>query len=368
MKYLANRGFWRAQGQKFIPYVGGSNLKVRYDAWSGQWKWLGGKATANLIDDVLTLSLDSVVPRNSKGTWLAFPSNSWLYDDISNAPLHAKSTEYVQAIVDDITPYYNGVAALNIAQYNSEIYAVKGSVTNKVDMGFNDCQNKGSLPPDFAPALQQVPIPPHAEPATGNDANLTIFDVETGDLWEFWKAVKNGPADWDACWGGKTNIYTSQDATFPGFTGSTATGISQTALIVSIDEARRGAINHCVGFVMLKPQSGYVWPARRGDGYLQDVDHPKEGTRFRLPANLDLSQYNLHPLALAIAEAAKVHGLILFDKAGAVSITCESGKRYVDAGLDNPWDEILNGTPGYSVLKRFPWSELEAIVDDYNRP
>lgn len=367
--WYANEGYWKAPNRTFIPYVVPTELKTRSGPLDLDWVFIGqGAATSKLINDVLTLSLDAPIAKNSRGTLVPFPDGCWLYDDISTAPLHPNSAQYVQAIVDDVTPHYSGIAAFNVNQYNSAFFAVFGSSLIKQNMGFDDCQNKGYLPSEFAPVLQQVPIPEHTKEAAGLDRNITIYNVETGDLWEFWKASKDSNGQWSACWGGKLNVNTASEATFTGNTGSTATGISQTALSISIDEARRRVINHCVGFVMINIQSGHVWPARRADGYLNDTSKPKEGTRFRLPQSFNLDSINLHPVAKAIAVAAKTHGMILFDKAGSVGVTAESGQRFVDAGLDNPWTGILDGTPTYRVMRNFPWGSLEAIADDYNRP
>lgn len=366
--YFDWRQYWRRPGGGLLGSVTMGTPGTEVPDPLGEFTSPGGISTI-ITDDVMRLSNEPHIPRTARGTLVPFKDDCWLYDDISAAPLHANAAQYRQALLDDILPYYNGVAALNFNQYNSAFYPLLAGQLRTHDFEFDDCQNKGSLPADFAPVLQDVPIPAHAQPAAGRDANVTLYDLQTDRLWEYWKVSRDpNTAKWAACWGGLIDDTRASDATFPGFLGSTATGISQTALIVSIDEARRGVINHCVGFVMQRPQRGHVWPAKRSDGYLNDASKPKEGTRFRLPQSVDLDALNLHPVAKAIAVAAKTHGMILFDKAGAVAVTCESGERYENAGQPNPWTAILNGTPGYNVLKRFPWSELEAIADDYNRP
>ena len=50
---------------------------------------------------------------------------------------------------------------------------------------------------------QAVPIPSYAEPATGTDSEMTIYQPSTDMIWEFWKASQNPKEIGQACWGGR---------------------------------------------------------------------------------------------------------------------------------------------------------------------
>lgn len=295
-------------------------------------------------------------------------STSWLYDDLTNAPVATDSAALVARLTADVDNNWGGKAALNWNNYNSSVYVVDGASTPRVDMVFTDCQNKGWLDPAFAAALQQVPIPAGAKPAGGADANLTIYDTATDTLWEFWKAVESPTTGWGACWGGKITGCATSDGTFPGQTGSTATGLTQTGLVVSVAEAQAGVIDHALGLVVISAHTSHSWPAVRDDGNLSDADAMPEGRRLRLKASYDVDGSSLHPLAKAIARAVKKHGFVVMDKGGAVAVATESGQRWVDAGKANPWDAIFAGTAGYDILAGFPWSELEVMPHDYGKP
>ena len=66
-----------------------------------------------------------------------------------------------------------------------------------------------------------MPIPPGARPATGSDAQMTIWQPATDKLWEFWQARKDAQGNWHAGYGGamqnvsqSPGYYTS--ASWPG--------------------------------------------------------------------------------------------------------------------------------------------------------
>ncbi len=94
---------------------------------------------------------------------------------------------------------------------------------------------------------------------------------------------------------------------------------------------------------------------------------PIEGQRFRLDPSINVDSLGLHPVATAVATAAQKYGFIVMDK-GSNAVHAENGNAVEAATGVNPWDAMFNGTPGYQILKGFPWDKMQAIQVDYGKP
>lgn len=297
-----------------------------------------------------------------------FSARTFWRATLDDAPIAPRSRPMVDYLVTSITDRYNGVAAFNAHQYNSPLYTVAPD-TPRVDVRFDDCQGKGYLPDGLTGEGGQftaVPMPAQAKPATGTDAELSIWSPSSDQLWEFWKAKKGDDGTWSACWGGRIDDVSTGDGRFPGYFGATATGLPNAGGVVRYDEIRQGRIDHAISIVIPNPAvaSDFSWPAQRSDGVDANPDALPEGSRLRLDPTLDVDALGLTPAGLIIARAAQKYGFVVVDRAGSVSVLAEQ----VDAadGSD-PWRQLLGG-PDYSVLADFPWSRLQVIQKDYGKP
>lgn len=61
-----------------------------------------------------------------------------------------------------------------------------------------DCWHNGFRDSKLAQDFAAVPIPSYAEPARGSDSEMSIYQLGTDTLWEFWRARKVDGA-WQAC-------------------------------------------------------------------------------------------------------------------------------------------------------------------------
>ena len=297
-----------------------------------------------------------------------FPETSFWRDDLRDAPVHDNSEAIVGHLADSVAAHYDGVATFNLDQYNVAYYEVDQSAPT-YDVAFDDCQDKGGTPDglyDGDAHFADVPIPDGARPAEGNDGALVIHSPTTDQLWEFWRA---SPTDdgWQACWGGRIDDVSTSPGYFDGNFGTTATGLSHAGGMISLDDVRAGRIDHAVALLAVEPATykTYSWPAQRSDGYSDDEDAVPEGLRLRLPADVDVASLDLHPLAEMVALAAQKHGFVIVDKAGATGVYTESGAAVEAETGQDPWDEYLEGTPSYEVMRDFPWDELEALPMDH---
>jgi hypothetical protein len=123
----------------------------------------------------------------------------------------------------------------------------------------------------------------------------------------------------------------------------------------------------------------YSWPATRNDGGNSSTLAIPEGQRFILNPSLDLSTLDLSPMAMTIAVAAQKYGFVVVDSSGSVSIRMPDPTTYAVAGLPNPYTSgpgiggvgdqgLYEGKASNTIMKNFPWGDLEALPFNYGKP
>lgn len=338
------------------------------------------------------------------------PSSEWL-KDITAAPLHPDSSTLITTLVNnDITPLYSGVTVFNTSQFNSTTYVVSGSHP-KINVGFCDAQTKNNVPGELyanggLKAFRDVPIPWHAMSGGGGDGHIAIYCPDTDQLWEFWQFYENRPTtrkaggvtptnaaagnfayqagsattplDWtgySATWGGRIdNVSQSIRGTFPGFTGTTATGLAMQGGNVGIEELRQAlangnrALNHAIALSIVYPRKFdvYSYPAQRSDGFVDSANNLPEGLRIRLKSTVNVDSLSISPIAKVVAKTMQKYGCIIVDKSGGVEVEGESARSMTARGLVDPWPTLNAG--GANIMAGFPWAQMEALPFDYGKP
>jgi hypothetical protein len=300
-------------------------------------------------------------PSHRAAATVAWPGRPFAPDSVWNRPLGDRaalshsSRAFVGEVVrqvDDYGPWLNTYA------YSVPVYLVPaGQPTIHVTLD--------TWGPDLQAAFDPVPLPPGATPARGNDEQLTVWQPSTDTMREFWKLHRvNGR--WHARWGGEMQDvshnpgYFTHSATTDDW-GATATGLPLLGGLVTLADLQRGYINHALAISLVETAPRYyAWPAQRTDG---DVFTPgaaqiPEGTRFRLDPRLDIAALHLPPLVSMMAQAAQRYGIIVRDKAGAVSFY---GQDPV-AGQISLWRAAFQGQYPSTLLRSFPWSHLQALA------
>ena len=303
---------------------------------------------------------------------LPFGERSFYTQDVSKAPLASDSAALADNLRGQVVSRYNGVAAFNAKQYNITFYRAKPS-TPRIKVGWSNCFNFTWTPKhlfDGHKYFVDVPVPTDAVPAVGTDSSMSIYDPATDRSWEFWK-MKKDPATgaWSACWGGRIDDVRKAEGMFPAKFGVSAAGLSMAGGTISIEEARRGRINHAMYLAVGSARhfSTYSWPANRSDGFSDNPHTVMQGQRIRLDPTLDLDQYKLTRVGRAIAEAAQKYGFIVSDKGGAVAVIAESGEPEKQRTGADPWNSILE-VKTYEVLRNFPWDKIQVLPKDYGKP
>jgi hypothetical protein len=341
-----------------------------------------------------------------------FAANSfWNTPLPDNAPVSPNNTTYQSDLQYDLCNYFPvqtspsnpcvipSYGGLNTNSFSIPIYVVPA---DQPLVGVNPvCANPKSGTAFTPPAgFEQnvigsgVPIPADASGAAGTDEAIVIYQPSTNTEWEMWQFQKGSDGSWQACDAGIITNVSQSDGAFPPPYGLSASGLSKLGSVPRVQELEAGQIDHPMSLSLPIRLSkgtlpantpgateGYSWPANRTDGKSTDPTEIAEGQRFRLPPNLDLSQYDLTPVALVIAQAAQKYGFIVVDGAGGVSIELSDSAPYTTAGLPNPYTAgpgvggvnngnkgLFDGVPNYLVMKNFPWDQLQALPYNYGEP
>jgi hypothetical protein len=309
----------------------------------------------------------ATAPASESSTDVRFSPSSFWYEALpASTPPNPDGRDFGAAVQAQVKRYY-GTVAVNTVKYSPTMYTV-GPEQPAVKVTPWDCQHKGYLDSGLARQLAAVPVPSDAVVANDNDAHLVVWQPSSDTLWEMWKA-RRLDGQWQACWGGRLSSTSSSNGVLSAPYGSTATGISVGAGLVTISDLRQGHIDHALVMSLVETRSGvYSWPANRTDGWKSGKEFIPEGQRLRLDPTLDLSTLSLTPVGQMIAVAMQTYGVVIRDKAGSVALYAESPLPTMATGQPNPYDELFGGTPSYALLNGIPWDRLQALPFDYGKP
>jgi hypothetical protein len=283
------------------------------------------------------------------------PGSFWNTPLPDSAALDADSDGLVATLAAQVTEQK---AWINTYQYSSPLYVV-GPDQPHVRVALD--KPSSSLSAAFA----SVPLPPDVVPARGSDAQLVVWQPATDTMWEFFKLARRDDG-WHANWGGRMTGMSSNPGWFVEKNwGATATGLPLLGGLITLDDLRRGEIDHALALGVTRARSGvWSWPARRTDGATDNPTAIPEGARFRLDPKLDLDGLALPPLTRMIAEAAQRYGIVVRDKTGSsVTFEAEDATRFAT----DPWygpGGWFGGRSPSAVLASFPWSRLQALKLD----
>jgi hypothetical protein len=287
-----------------------------------------------------------------RGTQLSSPSSVWNTPLASNAPLTADSSTLSGAL--NWEQAYFG-PWINTSSYSTPIYTVSSSQP-LVHVTLDNTDAK--LASDF----NQVPLPPDAHPADGTDGHLVVWRPSTQTMWEFWQLHKDASGNWHAVWGGKMNNVSSNPGYYPSPYGATATSLPVGAGVITLQEESDGVINHALALAIPHPKAGtFVFPAQRSDGDSTSATAIPEGTRFRLPASLNIDALNLPRQTAMMAKAAQKFGILIVDGSGSVSFRAEDPYLYKQQYGFDPYGYAFGGLWPNQLLAVFPWAQLQVV-------
>jgi hypothetical protein len=219
------------------------------------------------------------------------------------------------------------------------------------------------------PALQQafdaVPLPTDAQPASGSDAQLTLWQPSTDRLWEFWR-MSDQAGGWRARWGGAIEHVSASAGYFSAESwrgaqsnwGASATSLPLAGGLITFADLQRDEIDHALalGYPLTQAER-FRFPAQRTDGKSNSLEALPEGTRLRIDPGLDLQALHLGPLTLMLAKAAQRYGVVLRDTSGVVDFFGQEARP----GDGEPYAPWLEGKKPWQLLAQFPWSHLQVL-------
>jgi hypothetical protein len=270
-----------------------------------------------------------------------FPVTNWWNQDVSTAPLDARSAELI-AWISNRTPT-NPTATRRLhpdfgpPPYGIP-YVVVDGVQPRVPVTFEYADESDT----GIAGLPGYPIPDEARtlphyiegdlPGGGSsgDRHLLMIDRDRWLLYELFATQWNAAASrWDAGSGAVFNLSTNERRP-ETWTSADAAGLAIFPGLVRYDEvAAAGEITHAFRF-STRATNGYVWPASHRAG--STATAPPLGARLRMRASKDISSYP--PEVQKIFRAMKRYGLILADN---------GSDMYIQGTMDPRWNnDVLN--------------------------
>jgi hypothetical protein len=297
-----------------------------------------------------------------------FAGTAYCYQDLSGAPVATDSNACRDDIIRQAKQYYGSTSrtncAINTTQYSPPIYTAAAGATTVAVTGSSDT--------GWLSQMSAVPIPSYAVPADGTDQEMIVYSPSLDAIWELWIANKDVSGNWTASWGGKLSNASTANGVFPGSYGTTATSIAFLGGLMTIAELQAAAagnidaIGHVIGLALPELGSGHSSPATRDDGGYNPGGSPLiEGRRLRIDPGLNVALLPVNPIVKAVARAAQRYGMVIWDKAGAVTMRAENPKRLTVQSLADPYPAIFGSYANWNVLDAFPWTSIQALPVNY---
>ncbi len=275
------------------------------------------------------------------------PSSVWNRRLPAATPLAPDSRALVSKLQRQVRSAGPWIATSDFSVPIVRVGARQKRVRVKLDTSYAPLQR------DFA----SVPVPRDARPAPGSDRHLVVWQPATDTMWEFWLMQRKRRRLARAL-GRETTPGVAQLGVNPSPTGATASGLPLVGGLMTLDELRRGRIDHALSVAIPTTRAGVAaWPATRTDGQDPSRTAIPEGTRFRLDPHVDVARLGLPPAAQAMALAAQRYGIIVRDKAGAVVFYGQEPPR----SKPRAYHAVFHGAFPNQLLARFPWDRLQVV-------
>jgi hypothetical protein len=279
-----------------------------------------------------------------------FPADSWWQADISNMPVHARSSAWLKSmgtarnIWPDFGPSYGAISG----PYGIPITVVAGRAKT-VPVKFFYASESDNVK---YPLSRKTKV--EGWQFSEGDRHTISINKETCRLYETWATVKSGTT-WSggsgATWSLKSNAlrpltWTSGDAAgLPIFPG-----------LLRYDEVMSQDIGHAIRFTTVISDNSFLWPARHFAGSVNDPNFPPMGARFRIKANYAIPA-SLRSDTKALLLAMKKYGIVLADNGAPWFFQGEADSRYPQAFLDE-----MKGIPS-SIFEAVDTSSMKISND-----
>ena len=327
--------------------------------------------TSSLPAMAATLSGTDTRPVSSR---ILSPASPFYQKLPADAPAASDSSTLVGSLNQQAHDFYGTATdanvGLNTVTHTPPMYVAR-STDPLQDVVSWSCQgHTGYLATMFNENMQDINIPADAVADASDDGGMTIYNADTKQLVELWKARKVDGV-WQACWGGRINDADKSMGAFSGTWGMSASGMAMWATTIRASEIAEGRIDHVIGMSIPYTKSTISAPAVRTDGWRTGTEL-SIGQMLRLPASLDIDAMTLSPLAKTIAKAAQEYGIIITDTGGSVAFSAENANGMAT----NPNPALFRNRYAFQELQArpglgeeaFPLDKLVALPMDYLVP
>jgi hypothetical protein len=264
----------------------------------------------------------SVAERNGPLPLPLFPPDNWWNQDISQAPVDPRSSEFITFIGpnDGMHPDFGGLESPGSQYIYGMPYVVVGAEQPKRAVQFDYADESDGVDHTTRQSYPFYPIPdeaitepywieggPPGQANVGGDRHMLIVDRDRRHLYELF-ALRWTGSRWEAGSGAFFDLNTNGRRP-EGWTSADAAGLAILPGLVRYDEAfGAGEIRHAFR-VTVHGVNGYVWPASHRAN--TNPAGPPLGARLRLKAGKDISGYPAY--MQKIFRAMKTYGLIVAD-------------------------------------------------------
>jgi hypothetical protein len=272
--------------------------------------------------------------------FVLFPASNLWNTDISAAPVDPNSANYINFIGSTVTLHPDFGAGTFHNQASGIPYQIIAGTQARVTVTLGAFANDSDRGPEPVPS--NALIEGYPKPGNG-DRHVLVLEKDGCWLYELYHtAVKSGQwsADSTAIWDMTINeqrpyTRTSADAAgLPVFVG-----------LARFDEVAAGAINHALRFTVPTTQKAFVLPATHWASTTTDPNAPPMGTRLRLKAGFNSSDFPADDQV--ILTALKKYGMILADNGSGI---------FISGAPDNRWNNS-----DLSLLKSITASDFEVV-------
>jgi hypothetical protein len=312
----------------------------------------------------VVLQAQSVPPQRNgalPGPLPLFPSDNWWNQDISTAPVDARSAQFIAFINNGSTrrlhPDFGGYESPGSQNIYGFPYVVVSGDQPKVAVQFDYADESDGVDHVTGVSLPFYPIPeeaktqpywieggPPGNAGVGGDRHMLIVDRDNRHLYELFALAWNG-TQWTAGSGAFFDL--NSNARRPdGWTSADAAGLAILPGLVRYDEVfGADEIRHAFRVTVRATNSAYVWPASHRAG--SNTSALPLGARLRLKATVNLSPFP--PEIQRIFRAMQRYGLIVADN---------GSDMYISGAFDPRWNNsVLN--PAFRGLNASDFEVIE---------
>ena len=294
------------------------------------------------------------------GPFPLFPADNWWNQDISGAPVDARSAQFISFINNGGTrrlhPDFGGQASPGSIEIFGFPYAVVTAAQPRRAVQFEFADESDGVDHTTGQSFPFYPIPDEAitqpywieggfpgSSIVGGDRHMLIVDRDRRHLYELFDLRWNG-TQWTAGSGAFFDLNTNNRRP-EGWTSADAAGLAILPGLVRYDETfGADEIRHAFR-VTVRATNGFVWPSSHRAG--SNAQALPMGARLRLKASKDLSGYT--PEIRRIFRAMQRYGLIVADN---------GSDMYISGVFDTRWNnDVLN--PAFRSLTANDFDVIE---------